>query len=128
MSGIHRRRPAPIEDADLQTGEAIFRTAGDPPAGPRCFRFDVDPREEDLVTKVSRSLIGAERRDSVSPSIAESWVAVDPLSSKTARTRRCFRRAAGLSASDQRQPSYRLKLLWASARIMPTPPAPSPGS
>jgi hypothetical protein len=31
MSGIHRRRPAPIEDADLQTGEAIFTTAGDPP-------------------------------------------------------------------------------------------------
>ena len=27
MSGIHRRGPAPIEDADLQTGEAIFTTA-----------------------------------------------------------------------------------------------------
>ncbi len=99
MSGIHRRRPAPIEDADFQTGEAIFTTTGDPSAGPRCFRLDVSPREEDPVTKVSRSLIGAERRDSVSPSIAESWVAVDPLSSKTARTRRSFRRAAGPSAS-----------------------------
>jgi hypothetical protein len=32
MSGIHRRRPAPIEDADLQTGEAIFTTAGVPHA------------------------------------------------------------------------------------------------
>jgi hypothetical protein len=31
MSGIHRPRPLPIEDADLQTGEAIFTTAGDPP-------------------------------------------------------------------------------------------------
>jgi hypothetical protein len=44
MSGIHRRRPAPIEDADLQTGEAIFTTAGDPPAGPRRFRLDVSPK------------------------------------------------------------------------------------
>jgi hypothetical protein len=26
MSGIHRRRLAPVEDADLQTGEAIFTT------------------------------------------------------------------------------------------------------
>jgi hypothetical protein len=45
MSGIHRRRrPAPIQDADLQTGEAIFTTAGDPRAGPRRFRLDVSPR------------------------------------------------------------------------------------
>jgi hypothetical protein len=44
MSGIHDDDPPPVEDADLQTGEAIFTTAGDPPAGPRCFRLDAGPR------------------------------------------------------------------------------------
>jgi hypothetical protein len=40
--------PPPIEDADLQTGEAIFTTAGDPPAGPRRFRLDASPRSSPL--------------------------------------------------------------------------------
>ena len=57
MSGIHRRRrPAPIEDADLQTGEAIFTTAGDPHRGSSLLSSRRQPKVVSLsVSEAGRS-------------------------------------------------------------------------
>jgi hypothetical protein len=114
MSGIHRRRrPAPIEDAELQTGEAIFTTAGDPPAGPRCSRLDVSPREEDHTVKAAQT----------TRSRSLSFLIRGPRSKHTEAAALVTARYG----SDQRQPAHRVELSWASAAIMPTPPARSPG-